>query len=252
MKLNLRVFSLILILVFAMGAMVTAVDISGNEIMKKADENMNYGSYKGKGEMIIHTTSGDERVLKMEMWGQGTEESIMKYYEPQRVNGVTFLFLHKNIWSYFPRTGRVRHLGEHVKNQKMMGSSFSYDDFNGKIFDDYQSKLIKEEEFNNEKCYFVKGVAKNDQAAYDSFEAWVAEDGFRPLKVNYFKDNQQVKVMNTESFQRINGELRPQKIVMKDLEDNNTTSFEYLEMKTGIKFRPDFFNERNLKRISQS
>lgn len=253
MKTNLKqIIFLTIVLTFILLNTTSAITISGQEIMDKAEENMNYGNYNGKAEMIIFTSSGDERVLKMEIWGQGTDKSIMKYYNPRRVSGVTFLFLNDDIWSYFPRTGRVRHLGAHVKNQEMMGSSFSYDDFSGDVFDDYQSKLIKEEEeLAGEKCYLVEGIAKNKEAGYDSFTAWVTKDGFRPLQVYYFQDKQKVKIMTCETFHKVNGQLRPKKIVMKDLRDDDKTIFEYLEIKTGVKFAPDFFHERNLKRISQ-
>ena len=38
-----------------------------------------------------------------------------------------------DIWTYFPRTRRVRKLASHAKKQKVPGSDFSFGDFSSKI-----------------------------------------------------------------------------------------------------------------------
>ncbi len=225
-------------------------DLTAQEIIDKTEANMDYGSYQGQAEMTINTSSGDKRVLKMEMWGEGTDKSIIKYYSPSRIEGVTFLFLKDDIWSYFPRTGRVRHLAAHVKNQSMMGSSFSYEDFSSEAFTDYETIIKREEKFNGEDCYLIEGEASNDKAAYQRLIAWITKEGFRTLKVNYFNDGQQVKEMLVTEYQKINGDMRPKTVVMKDLLEDKETTFSYLEIKNGVDFAPNFFHERNLERIS--
>ena len=242
---------LVFLVVFTMMGNIYAAEISGQEIMDNAEGNMDYGKYKAKAEMTIFTTSGNKRVLKMEMWGAGAEKTLMKYYSPARVEGVTFLFLNNDIWSYFPRSGRVRHLASHIENQNMMGSSFSYEDFSSEAFDDYKTELIREENLRDDKCYVVEGKAKNEDVSYERFIAWVTKKDFRTLQVNYFNEGQKVKVMTIENFEKINDNLRPKKIVMEDLMKDNKTVFEYLELRTGVEFNPNFFNKRNLKRISQ-
>jgi len=231
---------------------VSADNITGQEIVDKAEDNMDYGNYHSQAQMIIYTTGGDKRELKMGIWGEGIDNSIMKYYEPARIEGVTFLFIKDDIWSYFPRTGRVRHLASSSKNQKMMGSSFSYDDFSSEAFDDYNAELISSEKEQGEDCYKVEGKAKNNEAAYDGYTAWITEEDFRLLKVDYFKEEQKIKVMTIEAFMKVNGKLRPKKIIMKDLNEDNQTVFEYLNIETEVKFSPNYFNKRNLERISKS
>ncbi|RCW57385.1 MULTISPECIES: outer membrane lipoprotein-sorting protein [Halanaerobium] len=247
---NLSILAALMIIIAV--SIVNAANITGQEIIDKAEDNMDYGNYQSQAQMTIHTTGGDKRELKMEIRGEGTEKSIMKYYEPARIEGVTFLFIKDDIWSFFPRTGRVRHLAASTKNQKMMGSSFSYDDFSSEAFEDYSVKLIGNEKMLGEECYKVEGQAKSDEAAYDGFTAWVTEGDFRLLKVNYFKAGEKIKVMTIETFMKVNGKLRPKKITMKDLNEDNQTVFEYIEIETGVNFRPNYFNKRNLERISKS
>lgn len=246
-----KILYLTIILILIFFSSTFAVDLTGREIINKAEDNMDYGNFHSLAQMTIITTGGAKRVLEMDVWGQGTSKSIMKYNQPSRIKGVSFLFLKNDIWSYFPRTGRVRHLASSIKNQKMMGSSFSYDDFSCDAFDDYTVKLIREERLGGEDCYVIEGIAKSDEAAYNRLTAWVTKDGFRLLKVNYFEDKQKVKIMIVNSFFKLNGELRPEKITMEDLNDDNKTVFEYLKIETEVKFSSDFFNKRNLERISR-
>ncbi|MBM7624109.1 outer membrane lipoprotein-sorting protein [Sporohalobacter salinus] len=251
MRLKIKAISLIVLMLILIGVgSGFASEITGKKILDKAETSMDYGHFKGKSKMIIYTTSGDKRVLKMKMWGKGTEKSMMKYYAPSRVEGVAFLYFSNDIWSYFPRTGRTRHLASHIKNQKMMGSSFNYEDFSNDIFDDYQGKLIKEERFKEKKCYVVKAKAKNETTAYDQYIAWITKEEFTPLKIDYYNKGRKIKEMRVKAFLNINEDIKVKKMVMKDLREDDKTVFKYSEIKTGVNFRPNFFHKRNLERIS--
>lgn len=224
--------------------------LPAKEILDRAEKVMDLGQYRADARMVIQTTGGDERSLELEIWGKGTDKAFMKYTDPTRIRGVTFLFYEDDIWSYFPSTGRIRHLASHIKNQKMMGSSFSYDDMTT-TYDDYEGKIIQEETINGQLYDVIEGKAKTADQTYDKIIAWIARETFLPLKMDFYQNGEKAKTMQIESYMQVNGESKPEKIVMKDLLNNDETLFEYLKMETDEKFEDDFFNQRQLKRIAE-
>ena len=224
--------------------------LTAREILDRAEEVMDLGQYRTDARMVIETTGGDQRTLELKIWGKGTDKAFMKYTDPARIRGITFLFYGDDIWSYFPSTGRVRHLASHVQNQKMMGSSFSYEDMTT-TYDDYEGKILKEERINNQGYYVIEGKEKGEDITYDKIIVWIAKKVFLPLKMEFYQEGEKVKTMQIESYMEIKGESKPKKIIMKDLINNDETLFEYLELETDLSFEDDFFNQRQLEHISQ-
>ncbi|MCF7826745.1 MAG: outer membrane lipoprotein-sorting protein, partial [Candidatus Marinimicrobia bacterium] len=87
-----------------------------------------------KGSQTIITSSGQERVFEFDSWSAEKGKSVLtRYTKPAAIRGQAFLMLNNadDIWSYFPRTKRVRKLASHAKKQKMQGSDFTYEDMGG-------------------------------------------------------------------------------------------------------------------------
>jgi len=245
-----RIIFLIVILLSVFITVSQANTFTAREILDKAEKVMDLGQYHADAQMVIKTTGGDERTLELEIWGKGTDKAFMKCTNPARVRGMTFLFYEDEIWSYFPSTGRIRHLASHIKNQKMMGSSFSYDDMTIS-YEDYEGKIIQEEKINGQLYDVIEGKEKVDDKTYDKIIAWIAQGTFLPLKMDFYQEGEKVKTMQIESYMQVNGESKPGKIVMKDFLNNDETLFEYLKLETDESFEDDFFNQRQLKRIAE-
>ena len=227
-----------------------AQTLTAREILDRAETVMDLGRYHTKAQMTIETTGGDQRTLELEIWGEGTDKAFMKYTDPARIRGVTFLFYEEDIWSYFPSTGRTRHLASHIKNQKMMGSSFSYEDMTAS-YKEYQGEILKEEKIKDRVYYVIRGEQIEEDKAYDQIIAWIARDDFLPLKMDFYQQGEHVKTLEIESYMQVNSELKPERIKMKDILNDDETLFKYLELETVMDFRNDFFDKRMLERISR-
>ena len=245
-----KIIFLLVIVLSVFISVSQANTFTAKEILDQAEKIMDLGQYRADARMVIETTGGDQRTLELEIWGKGTDKAFMKYTNPARIRGVTFLFYEDDIWSYFPSTGRIRHLASHIKNQKMMGSSFSYDDMTS-TYQDYEGKIIQEEKINGQIYDVIEGKAKAVDQTYEKIFVWIARGTFLPLKMDFYQEGEKVKTMQIESYLQVNGESKPEKIIMKDLLNNDETLFEYLKLETNENFEDDFFNQRQLKRLAE-
>ena len=95
---------------------------TGQEILAKMNAIQNPENSRSVITQTIQTSSGQLRTFELESYSAGKgEKTLMRYIKPASVRGQAFLMLNHadDIWTYFPRTGRVRKLASHAKKQSV-------------------------------------------------------------------------------------------------------------------------------------
>src|SRR5438093_8636829 len=100
---------------------------SGDELLRKIDENQAPGSRITTWEMTIHGRRGT-RTIKAKSWVQGVERSFSEYLDPPREAGTKMLKLRDQLWTFSPATDRTIQIAGHLLRQSVMGSDLSYED----------------------------------------------------------------------------------------------------------------------------
>ena len=232
-------------------------DLTADQIIKKVNDLFNPETSYGKSKMTIVTTSGSKRTFLSESWSKNKgEKNLVRYLEPRRIKDQAILMLNNadDIWSYFPRTQRVRKLASHAKKQKMQGSDFSYEDMgSGDAFiDDYTPKKLKEEKMEGESCFKLELTRKADSdLSYSRLIMWVVKENFYPIAIDYYDEDdakRKVKRLIQSHIRVIDGFPTAMKAVMYNENDNTTTELEMLEVKYNIELDDNMFTERSLKK----
>jgi outer membrane lipoprotein-sorting protein len=248
---------LIFVFGFSFFSISSAQELTGEQIIQKVNKLFNPETSYGKSKMTIVTTSGSKRTFLSESWSKNKgEKNLVRYLEPRRVKGQAILMLNNadDIWSYFPRTQRVRKLATHAKKQKMQGSDFSYEDMgSGDAFiDDYTPKKLKDEKIEGEDCYKLELTRKPDSdLSYSRLIMWVVKENFYPIAIDYYDENdpiRKVKRLIQSDIQIIDGIPTAMKAVMFNENDNTQTELELLEVKYNIELNDNMFTERSLKK----
>ena len=236
---------------------VLANNMTAEEIIQKMSYMMNPMQSEGKSQMTIITSSGQERTFVYENYMKNNGEKIlMKYLEPKRVKGQSILMLNNadDIWTYFPRTKRVRKLATHSKKQKMEGSDFSYEDMgSGNSFiDEFDSKLLDEEKMEDNDCYKLELTRKKDSSSsYSRLIIWIDKENFVPLIIDYYDDknpNLWEKRLVCSDIRLIEDIPTPMKMIMYNKMDNTQTTMEMLEVRYNIELDDELFTERGMQR----
>ncbi len=247
------------IIIFTVSGLVYSQDqeLTGKEIVEKANDILSPSTSYGKIKMTIVTTSGHKRTFIYESWSKNEgEKNLIRYLEPSRVKDQAVLMLNNadDIWMYFPRTQRVRKLATHAKKQKMQGSDFSYEDMGsgGSFIDDFTAKRLEDEKMEGYDCYKVELTRKPESdLSYSKLIMWVIKDNFYPLVIDYYdEDNpeRKIKRLVQSDIQIVDGIPTAMKMVMKNLNDNTQTEMELLEARYNIALSDELFTERELKK----
>ncbi len=246
-----------IIILFVSGAQLHAQDdITADEIIRTMTDTMNPEQSKGIFKMTIITSSGDERTFVYESYSKGQgEKSLLKYVKPSRLKGQTILMLNNanDIWTYFPKTKRVRKLASHTKKQKLEGSDFSYEDFGGAdaFIDDYNALLLGEEKKEGKRCYKIELTRKEGSSvSYSKVIMWVVKETYIPIVIDYFHDddsNLLIKELVTSDVELIDGIYTPMKIVMYNKLDNTHSKMEVEEVTYNVDLPDDLFTEMGMQ-----
>ncbi|MCG8338599.1 MAG: outer membrane lipoprotein-sorting protein [Proteobacteria bacterium] len=248
-----QAISLFLLLVFIPGFAI-AGEITAAEILKKVDEVEKYDHAIAETEQIITTSGGDKRLLKIKSWAVETGDSQLSVYTyPKRVKGVKILMLNDgdDIWSYSPRTRRIRHLASHAKKQKVMGSDFTYEDMGGgKMSEKYVGMLLKDEVHDGLDCYVVELKPTPKGPSYEKITAWIGKHDFVVRKIDYYNegDSKAFKTLILRDVQNISDHLVPMEMTMTNHEDGGTTLNRTLNIDFDTPIKKSRFKSNRLNR----
>jgi outer membrane lipoprotein-sorting protein len=232
-------------------------EMAADAILKTMTETMNPEQSQATMTMTIVTSTGQKRTFMYETYSKGKgEKSLMKYLEPQRVKGQTILMLNNanDIWTYFPKTRRIRKLATHAKKQKVEGSDFSYEDMGASntFLEEYDAVRLRDETKEGRQCYKLELTRKpKSNAGYSRVVMWVDKEEFVPLVVDYYHDNDPAlweKELICSDTRLIDKIYTPFKYVMYNKLDNTSTSMEIIDINYDRNLPDDLFTEMGMQR----
>ena len=242
-----------LTLALAVCSSAVAGELTGSEIVRKVSDLMNQETSWAVMKLTIMTTSGKEREFTYEGFTSDKgEKSVIKYSSPVRVKGQAMLMLNNadDIWSYYPRTDRVRKLATHAKKQKMQGSDFTYEDMGSgnSWVTDFDAKRLDDEKIEGVDCYKIL-LTQNDKgnSSYAKIIMWVMKKNLVPVIIDYYdEDDPNIckKRMTQSEIKDIDGIPSPMKAVMHNNLDDSDTKLEITECKYNLKIDKSRFTQR--------
>ena len=244
----------IIIIALAMAFAQKAIP-TGDEIVEKMTSIMTQENSKGVMTQTITTSSGKQRTFEFEMFTAGEgEKTLMRYVKPAAARGQAFLMLNNadDIWTYFPRTKRVRKLASSSKNQKVQGSDFSFEDLgSGDSWNkEYSSTNLGKEKLDGTDCWKLESIGiPEENPSYQKMVVYVRQADFYPLKIDYYDDSDFVeKSLILEDIKEIEGV--PTAMIMKMVNHSKGTEtiMETLSITYAWQPTDNFFSERELKK----
>jgi outer membrane lipoprotein-sorting protein len=201
---------------------------SGDEILKKVDQNMFSENKILTSHMVIHGERGS-RTVEAKSWQRGTKEAFTEFLAPAREKGTKMLKLQDMLWTYSPTTDRTILISGHMLRQSMMGSDLSYEDMmeDPHLPNLYTAKISSEETVNGRSCWVLNLTAKKEDIAYETRKAWIDEARYVILKEYlYAKSGKLLKTIDVREVMKVQNRWVTKSVLYKDvLKDGEGTEF---------------------------
>lgn len=193
---------------------------TGDEILKRIDQNQVYDQAISTSTMIVHSRTGD-RTIKSKAWSSGNEKAFVEYLSPAREKGKKMLKLEDNLWIYTPEpSDRIITISGHLLKQSVMGSDMSYEDMmeSDELRDNYDGEVLGKESYNERDCWVLELTANNSEVAYYSRKIWVDAQRWLPLKEERFaKSGRLLKKTEIHEVFQQDGRWLPKRMTFKDM-----------------------------------
>jgi len=185
---------------------VTAFTLTGEEIIRKADDMQVFETSKASGEFRIKDRFG-VKVSTFNSWSKGTEESLIEFTSKAE-RGQKVLRTEDELYLFYPDAEELIRMQGSMLRQSMLGSDISYEDMTGgkDRISQYDVVLEGEESINGNDCYVLMMTAKVRTVPYPKEKLWIDKETFLVWKAEYYtKSNRLLKEMKTLETQIING-----------------------------------------------
>lgn len=204
---------------------------------------------------VINTTSGAKREFHYDYYTANKGEKVLiRYTYPARSRGMATLMLNnaRDIWTYFPRTKRVRKLASSAKHQNFEGSDFTYEDMGaGNAWQkDYTTTRLADQSLESQDCYTLQLTPKPEtDAAYSKLVILVRKRDFSPLEIHYHDtDGRHIKTLFFQDIRDVEGIPTAFKMVMKNKLGNSSTEMGIESITYDVTYPAGFFTERELRK----
>ena len=244
-----------IITVLSLGQSDVAHAITPVEIMEKNFMVAKVPDTTSETTMTLTNKSGQQRVRKTignsKLEPNGIDNKRMtRFLEPADVKGtVSLLNEHSDkdddIWIYLPSVKKVRRLVSSNKKDSFVGTDFSYGDIIGHKVNEWNHKLLKEEDIDGKAAYVIEALPRDvtikNNTGYSKRVVWIQKDNFVTLKAMlYDESGELLKEFHFSKFKNIDpakGKWQAGLLEAKNVqtEHNSAIHIDNFTVNTGVK-----------------
>ncbi len=227
----------------------TAPAQEGDAILARVDSVMNAPrDMKAVERMTLIEPGGSDKERTVQMYQKGPEKRLVRFVTPADVRGVGFLRLAEDrMYLYLPAFRRVRRIASSIKNERFMGTDFSYEDMSQTRYgDDY---AVTATEVAPETYTITLEPKEGADVSYARLVMEVQRSNWVYTRVDYYdSDGARVKTLTASEITQTDGYWFANRLEMVSWRSGHRTvlQLEQLSFDTGLS--DDFFSQRTLKR----
>ena len=240
---------------------LSANDIANrNYITSKVIDSSSDSTFKlinNSGQERIRDTIGQTKLIK------GTKDNmrLVTFLSPSDVKGTKTLMIEHtgkddDIWIYLPALKKVRRLVSNNKKDSFVGTDFSYGDVIGHKPDNWNHKILKEEEIDDKNCWVIESTPKNEEtkenSGYSKQISWIDKESFVSIKgESYDTSGELLKKFKAKDIKKVddkNSKWQPMYLEAENVQSNHKTIIEFKNYKVNVGVSDDLFTTRSLEK----
>ncbi|MGC8764403.1 MAG: outer membrane lipoprotein-sorting protein [Brevinematia bacterium] len=230
---------------------INLFSMTGEEILRKVDRNLNFKTAVMIMRMEIHLPDQPVRTKKLKSWIEGNKNSYVEFLNKEDKH-TRYLKLGKQMWVYDAEENNTFLISGHLLKQGMMGSDISYEDAleSDEIYERYNIELAGEEKIEDRDCYVVVLTAKVKEVNYYKRKMWIDKEYFVPLKEErYAISDKLLKVFESKDIKFYKDRAYATRSVVSDKLKTDTKTVVVIEDASfDVEIPKSYFTRRYLER----
>ncbi len=226
-------------------AALSAQELSGYDIMKRADEAESPATKIYTAVMTLTnkkgSTRGREVVCYAKDYGE-TEKTVIVFRTPKDVAGVSYLLWSyddadggekdDDRWLYMPAMKKVRRISGSASGDDFMGTDFTYEDIGGRGLSKDDFEILAEESADGADCWKIECRARDGTEKNPRRIVWIRKDNYLVQKAEFFdRQNNLRRELSCSDITRIDGYWTTRRMLMKNVQTGHSTLLEMKDVK---------------------
>lgn len=201
--------------------------LTGREIMEKSDALAQPDTAKSKVLMLIHKggrVQEKEFILQMKQFENDEDKALIQFIKPTQIQLLTHSHKGRDDDQWLAlSSGKVKRIVSSGRDKPFVNSHFYYEDLTSIDIDDYDYKLLGEENAVGADCYKVEGIKKVGEKVYDKVIFYVRKSDYFVVRVDMYKGGEFHKFLENYEIKEVDGILTPFKMKMELADGNGNT-----------------------------
>lgn len=238
-------------------------DLTGEQIVRKAEVDNQAKDEHGVVSMILVTRDGKQRRRTMETFfkkGEGEDDSnLLRFRSPPTIRGTALLTREASDreddqWVYLPAFKKSKKIASNKKTNRFAGTDFTFEDLRT---EDYAANTYTKKEDTKVEdggksldCYTVESKPKNtDLSGYSRRVIFVEKARFIIVKVDFYDHKKRHhKTLSSRGFEKVDSLWRAKRSMMMDHQRGSKTLWEFSERKINPGLSDSLFTKSSLER----
>jgi len=250
----------------------SAYALTGKEIMTKNEEARRLSDVTSSATLKTGGGGKPDRLKQFTWWRKLTSDNIhyntlTRFHVPAEIRGEGVLFLEQSsgendVMMYLPNFKKIRRVESQQQSGSFMGSEFSYSDIATDHVDDFEYKVIRDENCPTEeaskiKCSVIESKPANDKVkdrtGHSKTTLWIRQDNFMGVKGEYYDLNgtlwKRMEASQIKMVDPVKKNWMAQLIRMESAKDGRFTVLEFSQVKANAGIPDSVFSQQNLSRV---
>jgi hypothetical protein len=207
--------------------------------------------------MLLTTPGGLERefTISSKQLPNAIDARYLEVTAPFNLKDTRYLFYDRNQrrddqYAYYPFMKRIVRLSEKTRQEPFLGSTFYVDDIVEPAIDDYTYRFVGDDVVNQRNCRLVESLPKNpERETYGKSILAIDPIDLVVMRVQLFdKGLKPFKVHTIETIEKIDGYWTPRKQIMHNVQDDEKSRLDTVEVQYNAPLGDDIFREAYLGR----
>lgn len=186
----------------------------------------------------------------------GDSKVLLRFTAPPEVKGVALLVVNhpdraSDQWMWTPAIARERRVALQDRSARFFGTDFSFEDLEERDVDQYDFRLLGEENIDGASCWKLESRPKEAKSSqYTHSLIWVRKDNYVFQRIESYKKDQMVRRLKYSAIESIQGIWTPRVMEMTDLTRNSRTTLKSEKIEYNVPVKDEDFTLQALRRNS--
>jgi len=226
-------------------------------IVEEAQRRARAESQRYEGTLQVVNAKGritEKRWQYNRIGSHGASKAVLRFTAPAEVKGVALLVLNhpdraSDQWMWTPALQRERRIALQDRSTRFFGTDFSFEDLEERDVDQFDYKLLGEENIDAQVCWRIESRPKKTKASQYTFgRIWVRKDNYVFAQFEGYIRDKLVRRVRYSRIEKVQGIWTARRLEVTDLRRDSRTILQLEKLEYNVPMKEDDFTLQALRR----